>query len=289
LSSLSNRGPSNGSLLYIDVLFLALRIYNQQSDEFPMAGAMKTGGTCRIRKSATVSFLQTIGRTGHLVTARVFPNPSHNPLQSLFVADVPATLLYLLSPALTVTTAVLLGYIQDWWGLGVLATLVLSRLIHVVVARRIWRSKQRSSLGKKSDVEGALVIILSQDRWILLQGVEDNLQTVIASRDTTVTEQFHERIALSFALLPVYIATVFSFYTSTVGRMMITCLLLCSSAILSLSNTLTPCLRLPDCSVCVQGLPKKYNQRSEMAKELIEASGRDDWAIGLGLVTPENS
>ncbi len=258
---------------------------------------MRTGGTCRIRKSATVSFLQTIGRTGHLVTARVFPNPSHNPslsplnrhLQSLFVADVPATLLYLLSPALTVTTAVLLGYIQDWWGLGVLATLVLSRLIHVVVARRIWRSKQRSSLGKKSDVEGALVIILSQDRWILLQGVEDDLQTVIASRDTTVTEQFHERIALSFALLPVYIATVFSFYTSTVGRMMITCLLLCSSAILSLSNTLTPCLRLPDCSVCVQGPPKKYNQRSEMAKELIEASGRDGWAIALGLVTPENS
>ncbi|SJL05061.1 uncharacterized protein ARMOST_08433 [Armillaria ostoyae] len=261
-----------------------------------MAGVMRTGSTCRIGNSATLSYLQTIGRSGHLVTARVFPNPSHNPglspfnrhLQSLFVADVPATLLYLLAPALTIATALFLGYIQDWWGLGVLVTLVLSRLINVVVARRIWRSNQRSSLGKKSGVDGALFILYSQDRWILLRGAEDDLQTLIAgqgSRDKSVMERF----AVSFAVLSVYVAVALSFLASTMGSMVIACLLLCSSAILGLCNTLTPCLRLPDCSVCVQGLPKKYNQRSEMAKELIEASGRDDWAIGLGLVTPENS
>ncbi|PBK70092.1 hypothetical protein ARMSODRAFT_124752 [Armillaria solidipes] len=289
--------PSTGPLSYIDAL-LALRIYNQQelnSDAFPMAGAMRTGSTCRIGNSATVSYLQTIGRSGHLVTARVFPTPAHNPslsplnrhLQSLFVADVPATLLYLLAPALTVATAVLLGYSQDWWGLGVLVTLVLSRLINVVVARRIWRSNQRSSLGKKPGVDGALFILCSQDRWILLRGAEDDLQTLIAgqgSRDKSVMERF----AVSFAVLSVYVAVALSFLASTMGSMAIACLLLCSSAILGLCNTLTPCLRLPDCSVCVQGLPKKYNQRLEMVKELIEASGRDDWAIGLGLITPEN-
>ncbi len=296
LSLFTIRVPSTAPLSYIDVLSLALRIYNRQSDEFLMAGAMKTGGTCRIGNSATLSFLQTIGRTGHLVTARVFPNPSHNPglsplnrhLHSLFVADVPATLLYLLAPALTVTTAVFLGYIQDWWGLGVLVTLVLSRLINVVVARQIWRSNKRSSLGKKSGFEGALFILCSRDRWILLRGAEDDLQTLIAgqgSRDKSLMERF----AVSFAALSVYVAVVLSFLASTMGNVLIACLLLCSSASLSLSNTLTPCLRLPDCSVCMQGLPKKYNQRSEMAKELIEESGRDDWAIGLGLITPENS
>ncbi|PBK92143.1 hypothetical protein ARMGADRAFT_967475 [Armillaria gallica] len=299
LSLFTISGPSTGPLSYIDALFLALRIYNQQElniDEYPMAAAMRTGSTCRIENSATVSYLQTIGRTAHLVTARVFPNPSHNPslsplnrhLQSLFVADVPATLLYLLGPALTVTTAVFLSYIQDWWGLGVLVTLALSRLINVVVARRIWISNQRSSLGKKSGVDGALFILCSRDRWILLRGAEDDLQTLIAdqgSRDKSMMERF----AVSFAVLSVYVAVVLSFLASTMGSILIACLLLCSSAILGLCNTLTPCLRLPDCSVCVQGLPKKYNQRSEMAKELIEASGRDDWAIGLGLVTPENS
>ncbi|KAK0186069.1 hypothetical protein F5146DRAFT_1005199 [Armillaria mellea] len=272
LSLFAARGPSTDSLSYIDVLFLALRIYNQQSDEFPMAGAMRTGGTCRVGNSATHPSLSPLDRL----------------LQSLFVADVPLTLLYLLAPALTVATAVFLGYVQDWWGLGVLVTLVLSRLINVVVARRIWRSNQRSPLGKTSDAEGALVIILSQDRWILLQGAEDDLQIVIADqglRDKSAAERF----AVSFAALSVYVAVVLSFYTSMVGSMMIASLLLCSSVILSLCNTWTPCLRLPDCSVYVQGLPKKYNQRLEMAKELIEASGRDDWAIGLGLVTPENS
>ncbi|PBK92152.1 hypothetical protein ARMGADRAFT_179233 [Armillaria gallica] len=296
LSLFTIRGPSTGPLSYIDVLSLALRIHDQPSDEFPMAGAMRTGGTCRIGNSVTVSYLQTIGRSGHLVTARVFPNPSHNPslsplnrhFQSLFVADVPATLPYLLAPALTVTTAVFLGYIQDWWGLGVLVTLALSRLINVVVARRIWRSNKRSLLEKKSGVDGALFILCSQDRWILLRGAEDDLETLIAGQGSQ-DKSMMERFAVSFAVLSVYVAVVLSFLASTMGSILIACLLLCSSAILSLSNMLTPCLRLPDCYVCVQGLPKKYNQRLEMAKELIEASGRDDWAIGLGLVTPEKS
>ncbi|KAK0227686.1 hypothetical protein IW262DRAFT_1346756 [Armillaria fumosa] len=295
------RGPSASPLSYIDVLFLALRIHNQQElelspSELPIAGVMRTGGTCHVWNSVSVSYLHTIGRSGHLVTARVFPNPPHSSsasslnrlLQSLFVADVPSTLLYLLAPALTVATAVLLGYIQDWGGLGVLVSLVLSRLINAFAARRIWRSTQRSMSGKKSSVDGSLFILCSQDRWILLRGAESHLRAFIAdqeSLDESVTERFAPPLSVSF----VYFAVFLSFLASAVGSVMIACLLLCSSAILRLCNTLRPCLRLLDCSVWVQGPPKKYDQRLDMTKELIQSSGRDDWAIGLGLVTPENS
>ncbi|KAK0493314.1 hypothetical protein EDD18DRAFT_1320980 [Armillaria luteobubalina] len=295
------RGPSASPLSYIDVLFLALRTRNQQElelspSELPVAGVMRTGGTFHVWNSVSVSYLHTIGRSGHLVTARLFPNPPysssasslHRLLQSLFVADVPSTLLYLLAPALTVATAVFLGYIQDWWGLGVLVMLVLSRLLNAFAARRIWRSNQISLSGKKSSVDGSLFILCSQDRWILLRGAESHLRAFIADQESlneSVTEQFAPPLSVTLVCVAIFL----SFLASAVGSITIACLLLCSSAILGLCNTLRPCLRLPDCSVWVQGPPKKYDQRLDMAKELIQSSGRDDWAIGLGLITPENA
>ncbi|KAK0473924.1 hypothetical protein IW261DRAFT_662776 [Armillaria novae-zelandiae] len=296
LSVFATRGPSTGPLSYIDVPFLALRIHDQQElspSEQPIGGVMKTGGTCPIWNHVTVSYLHNIGRSGHLVTARIFPHspcvsPFNRLLQSLCIADIPSTLLYLLAPALSVTTAVFLGYIQDWWCLGVLVALVLSRLISAVAARQIWRSKERALSRKKSGVGCSLFILCSQDRWILLQGAEDHLQALIAgqeSRNKSVTERFTGPVSVSL----VYIAVFLSFLSSMVGSMAIACLLLCSSAILRLCNTWRPCLRLPDCYVWVEGVPKKYNQRLDMTKELIRIAGRDDWAIGLGLITPENS
>ncbi|KAK0473931.1 hypothetical protein IW261DRAFT_1502334 [Armillaria novae-zelandiae] len=294
------RGPSgSNSLSYIDALFLALRIHSQEEEEdlspseLPMAGVIRTGGTFHVWNSATVSYLHSIGRSGHLVTARVLPHSSsvsslNRFLQSLFIANIPSTLLYLLAPALTVVTAVFLGYIQDWWGLGVLVSLVLSRLINAFATMRIWRDNQRSMSGKTSSVDTTLFILCTQNRWILLRGAEKHIRALMAdleSLDESMTERFAGPLQVSL----VYVAVFLSFLSSIMGSMAIACLLLCSSAILALYSTLRPCLRLPDCSVCVEGVPKKYTQRLDMAKELIKTTGRDDWAIGLGLITPENS
>ncbi|KAG7443749.1 uncharacterized protein BT62DRAFT_934701 [Guyanagaster necrorhizus] len=299
LPTVAIRTSVTGTASVLDVFLLAPGMHRQQAvddinhGEFPTTGAMTTGYVFRVENPATVSYLQNIGRTGHLVTARVSPNPSRNEslsrinrrLQSFFAAGVPATLFYVLGPLLTLVVVALMGAIQDWWGLGVLGMFMLSRAINVGIVKR------RTLKGWKGiaepGVNGDLLILLSQDRWIRLQGLVDDLKTVTAGqwlRDKTMIEGF----ATSFATLLVYAAVILAFNASTVGSLMIASLLLCSSALLDISNSLTPCLQMFDCIVRVEGEPIRYERRLYMANEMIEKSGRNDWAIGMGLVVAKD-
>ncbi|SJK96762.1 uncharacterized protein ARMOST_00008 [Armillaria ostoyae] len=76
--------PTAGTAFSLDIFLLALGMRRQLAvdninhGEFPTTGAMTTGYVFRVENPATVSNLQAIGRTGHLVTARVLPNPSCN-------------------------------------------------------------------------------------------------------------------------------------------------------------------------------------------------------------------
>ncbi|PBK87620.1 hypothetical protein ARMGADRAFT_1016471 [Armillaria gallica] len=299
LPTVAARTAVTGTASILDILILAPGMHRQQAvddinhGEFPMTGAMTTGYVFRVENPATVSYLQDIGRTGHLVTAKVLPHPSRNEelsrinrhLHSFFVAGVPATLFYIVGPVLTGVVVALMGVIRDFWGLGVLGLFMLSRLINVVIIKR------RSLKGWKGMLEpgkdGDLLILLSQDRWIRLQGSVDDLKTVTAGqwlRDRTLVEGF----AISFATLLVYAAVILSFNASTVGSLMIACLLLCSSALLGLCNSLTSCLQMFDCIVRVEGEPRRYERRVHMATQMIQESKRNDWAISMGLVVPEN-
>ncbi|KAK0488369.1 hypothetical protein EDD18DRAFT_1190584 [Armillaria luteobubalina] len=299
LPTVAARTAVTGTASVLDIFLLAPGMHRQQAvddinhGEFPTTGAMTTGYVFRVENPATVSYLQAIGRTGHLVTAHVLPNPSCNEelsylnrhLQSFFVAGVPATLFYIVGPVLTGVVVALMGVIRDFWGLGVLGLFMLSRLINVAIIKR------RSLKGWKGiaepGVNGDLLILLSQDRWIRLQGSVDDLKTVTAGqwlRDRTVLEGF----AISFATLLVYAAVILAFNASTVGSLMIACLLLCSSGLLGLCNTFTSCLQMFDCIVRMEGEPIKYQRRLHMANEMIEKSGRNDWAIGMGLIVPKN-
>ncbi|PBK59917.1 hypothetical protein ARMSODRAFT_1027036 [Armillaria solidipes] len=147
-------------------------------------------------------------------------NTLHN--YPLFVTGARATLLYLLCPLLTIIVLVLLGTIRDWWALGVLEMVMLSRLINVVVIKR--RSYEVGWKGKK--VQGAygdLLVVPSQDRagqWL---------------RDETSEESF----AIGFATLLVYASAALAGNASTVGNLHILCLLLSSAALLSLCNSST--------------------------------------------------
>ncbi len=72
---------------FLDALILVLGMHNQQCTdeinwgEFPMTGAMTSGYIFRIENPATVSYLQSIGQPGCLVTARV--SHSHSPNMDL--------------------------------------------------------------------------------------------------------------------------------------------------------------------------------------------------------------
>ncbi|KAK0430078.1 hypothetical protein EV421DRAFT_352177 [Armillaria borealis] len=298
LPAVASRTALTGGASFLDALVLVPGMHQQQCadeinrGEFPTTGAMNSGYVFRVENPATVSYLQTIGQAGHLVTARVSQNPSQNTslslrnrvLQSLFVAGVPATVLYFLCPISTIAVFALLAVIGDWWGFGALGMFVLARLINVVVIRR---RSQQGWKGAIEDGDGDLLVLLSQDRWVRLpQGSINDLKAVTAGqwlRDLSATESF----AVMFATTLVYASAILAFNASTVGSLLIGGLLLFSVALLTLSNLLTQCLQMYDCVVQKEGEPVWYRRRLEMAGKLVNESKRDDWAIGMGLVLPK--
>ncbi|KAK0492835.1 hypothetical protein EDD18DRAFT_1310741 [Armillaria luteobubalina] len=299
LSTVAVRTALTGTASYLDVFVLAPGMHQQQSavkindGELPNTGSMTNGYVFRVENPATVSYLRHIGRTGKLVTAEVSLKPTHSPSNRLcnldlsprtnpfFVSGIRATLLYLTCPILTIVVFALLVAIRDWWAVVVLGMLVIARLINVVVIKR--RSEEGWKGKKEPDVNGDLFILLSQDRWVRLQGSVDDLKTVTAGhwfRGQTSGENF----AVGFATLLVYASAALAGNASTVGSLHIACLLLCSAALLSLCNSSTECLQMFGCVVRRKGDRKDYAQRLDMVKDLIRETQRDDWALAMGLI-----
>ncbi len=130
--------------------------------------------------------------------------------------------------------------------------------------------------------EGDLLILLSKDRWVRLRGSSHDIKTVTAGewlRDQSTAESFF----VALATLLVYAAAVMAGNASTMGSLLIACLLLCSAALLGLCNSWTGCLQMYDCIVRQEGISPRYARRSEMVHALILASGKDDWAYEMGL------
>ncbi|KAK0184783.1 hypothetical protein F5146DRAFT_1105935 [Armillaria mellea] len=254
LSTVAMRTALTGTASYFDTLQQSADEINR--GEFPQTGSLTSGYVFRVENPATVRYLQNIGCTGHLVTARVSQNPSlsHNLsrlnrlIQSVRVAGILAKILYLLCPVLTIT---------DWWGFGVL-------LINVVIIKR------RSHMGWKGAHEigqGDLLVLLSQDRWAVTAG-----QWL---RDMSDKESF----AVAFATLLVYLSAALAGNASEVGSLLIAGLLLCSVAPLGLCNSMTECLQMYNCV--------KYERRLGMADDLIDMTKSEDWAIRMGLIIPK--
>ncbi|KAK0472577.1 hypothetical protein IW261DRAFT_734748 [Armillaria novae-zelandiae] len=283
-----------GTASYSDALVVTPGMHHQQSasqincGEFPITGAMTTGYIFRVENPATVHYLQRIGVAGHLVTAHVYPRTNifkENTLLQTFVAGVPASLLYALCPLLTIMVAVLLVRIRDWWALGVLGGFAVSRLINVVVIKR--RDERGWKGQKEPGVQGDLFILLCHDRWVRLQGAVDDLKAVASGqwlRDMTATESF----AVTCATMLVYTSAALAFNASVDGSLLIALLLLSTVALLTLCNSSIRCLQICDRIIRTVGAPKKYERRLALANDLIaEAGGRNDWAVGMGLVLPK--
>ncbi|KAK0472534.1 hypothetical protein IW261DRAFT_810826 [Armillaria novae-zelandiae] len=323
LSTVAVRTALTGTASWLDVLVLAPGMHQQQSadevnrSEFPQTGSLTSGYVFRVENPATVSYLQRIGRTGYLVTARVQPksvfrNTTKIPYfksidlcpqnHSFYIAGHSVALLYLLCPILTIIAFTLVGCIKDWWALAVLGMLVLSRMINVFIIKRrvsdseIWK-------GMKEMGEGDLLIVLSQDRWVRLRGELNDVKRVTAGqwlRD----ENRVESLAVGFATLLVYAAAALAGNASTIGSLLIAVLLLCSVALLALCNSLTRRLQMYDCIVQEEkSLRRQYDRRLDMVKDFIAqeikyaigkggpAGGQDDresdlgeWAISMGLI-----
>jgi hypothetical protein len=150
--------------------------------------------------------------------------------------------------------------------------------------------KRRSKLGWKGvleeGVKGDLMILLSQDRWIRLRGLVDDLKAVTSGqwlRDQSPLEEF----TTSAATILVYLSAAVASNASITGSFLILGLLLFSVAMLGLSNALTKSLQMFGRTVTMVGEPKSYSRRLDLAEEMIAChDGRNDWAIGMGLIVP---
>lgn len=290
LTTIAERTALMGKSSWFDTLVIAPGIHLQQRSaelanaggELPPTAALTSGYVFRVENQAMVGWLQMVGRAGCLVEVEVRPQKRN----SLLEGGTPSACLYFLAPILTVVAEIALACYSEWWTFGIILVLIVARAINVVIIRR------RSTTGWKGasepGVQGDLLILVSQDRWIRMKGMVDDLKAVTSGQwlqDMSPIESFSS----AGATLLVYVTAALSANATTVGNIVLMGLLFVEVALLGLSNKFLRGLHLHERVVSVIGEPKKYQRRLDLARELINETGRRDWAIGLGLVTAEPS
>lgn len=291
LTTVAKHTALNGTSSFLDLLVLCPGIHRQQyatelnGGELPPTAALTSGYVFRVENQATVFYLQKMGVPGHLVTLSVEelqkPNGRRPDLKTVEKVMTLSYLLYITPVSLTLIALVFVILIQDWWALAVLLILVLARTLNAIV---VWRRSVPGWKGvKEPGVKGDLLILLSQDRWVRLQGSVDALKAVTAGqwlRDAT----FLESSLTAVATLMIYINAAVTVNASQAGEIIILMLLLLSVGLVAMSNERQDSLYMHGCKVQVDGEPKKYARRLDLANELIKSTGRDDWAIRLGMI-----
>ena len=298
LEIIEERTALTGTSTYLDMFVLCPGLHRQQhatglnGSEFPAVAALTSGYVFRVENPATVLFLQKMGKTGNLVNAEVSqvsgissawaefqsacwtPNPS-------FVSSAS----YLATVALTIVAILFLILIGDWWAFTVLSILMLARMCNIVIVRR------RSQVGWKGapepGVKEDLLILLSQDRWIRLKGNVDDLKAVLSGqwmRDMT----FAERSVAAAATMLVYIDAALASNPQPIGKIVLMVLLLLSAGLLSYSNDRIDALQMFGRSIKAVGHATAYRRRRDLADELIRETGRENWAIRLGMINAES-
>ena len=299
LRTVALRTALTGTSSLLDTLVICPGLHRQQDapdlskGEYPACAAMTTGYVFRVENEATVLHLQKSGKPGHLTTLAVSSiRDDSTILKRLFPFGFQVTsrtvlpfLSYSCAVALSVVVSLLMLLLEDWWGLAVLSSINLARLLNIIVMKR------RASLGWKGasepDVYGDLLILLSQDRWIRMRGAVDELK-VVTSGQWLREPTFLESSIVSFATLLVYLDAALATNAKREGKALLLALLLCSAALLGIANQYTAEFRMYDKLITIDEKPRPYNRRLDLADDLIRQTGRDDWAIRLGMTQPKD-
>ena len=305
LSTVAKRTALTGTSNYLDVFIISPGFHRQQSapdlnsGEYPACGALTSGYVFRVENPATVVYLQKVGRTGQLTTLKVSRRDEEmsaleKTLNAFFMhqnASLVSALAYLAAASLTVVSFVLLGLALDYWGVTVLSVLMFSRLLNT------WVIRQRSRTGwhgqPEPGVNGDLLILLSQDRWVRLQGPVDDLKAVTSGqwlRDQT----FFQSCLSAIATLLVYLDAALASNVHDSGKLILFILLIASAGLLGIANEWTESLVMHGCKVEMKGERKTYGRRLKLVQELLKEKDRNDDAMHaafaqMGMTVPEKS
>ncbi|KAK8217151.1 hypothetical protein M8818_001403 [Zalaria obscura] len=297
-TTIARRTALTGTSTFLDAFVLCPGLHRQQNapelngGEYPTCAAMTTGYVFRVENPATVLYLQKVGRTGQLTTLSVrdirqtetFWSRTLSLLHTTHRAALLTTVPYFGAICLTLWTLVLLVLTADWWGLTVIVILIFSRFCNIIVIRR--RSITGWKGASEPGVQGDLLILLSQDRWIRLRGTVDDLKAVTSGqwlREPT----FFEGSVAALATVLVYLDAALASNTYQLGKILLLVLLISSAGLLAITNEKTEVLQMHGKLIQVDGKRKKYDRRLTMAEELIRETGRQDWAVRLGMIVPK--
>ncbi|KAB8255645.1 hypothetical protein BDV32DRAFT_154057 [Aspergillus pseudonomiae] len=299
LPIIAQRTALTGGATFLDTFVLCPGLHRQQvaadvhGGEYPAVAAMTTGYVFRVENPATVNFLQRVGRTGQLTTLSV--TNIHNSKQGLLsrflssidsYMSVGAVAAYLLAVGSTVAVTSFLILTEDWWGLLVIAILMLTRFINMLLIQS--RSRAGWSGASEPGVVGDLLVLLSQDRWVRITGYVDDLKAVTSGewlRDMTWVES-----AISgFTTLLVYLNVALLSNAKLSGQVMLLLLFVGTAGLLGLVNMFRQGLQMHANLVTVDGARRQYRRRLDLAEALIKETGRDDWAVRLGMINPSQA
>lgn len=265
----------------LDLLWLLPGLHLQQSSaalshgEAPSVAALTSGYVFRVENPAMVVYLTSVGISGQLVTCRVSSVESVPSRSSIGIIALRRS-----GPLLTLLAFAVMVLLRDWWGLVILGMLLATRILNS------WIFRRRLALGWKGasepGVKGDLLILLSQDRWIRLQGLVDDLKAVTSgewAREMTTFESFVE----ASGKLLVYGGAALGGNLTQLGSINLASLLLLSTMLLGLLNRSCSHMLMYDRRVEVSGPPRQFERRLAMVDALIKESGREDWALSLGL------
>ncbi|PHH89925.1 hypothetical protein CDD83_4932 [Cordyceps sp. RAO-2017] len=292
LSTIQQRTALTGTATFLDALVLCPGIHTQQRStglnggEHPACAALTTGYVFRVENPAVVFFLQQVGVTGHLTTLQVIKlDGGHAGASRLFSLTSNAPLLPCLAYGAAVlwgvSAIVLLTFSRDWGGLCVVLLFMAARLCNIVVVRR--RVVTHWSGASEPGAKGDLLVLLSQDRWVRIRGAVDHLKAVTSGRWLRDESTFESWLT-ALATLVVYAAAALVSKATEYGKLVILALLCGSAGLLALANAGTPGLTMHGHHIKVVGASRKYARRLLLAEELIEESGRDDWAVRMGMI-----
>lgn len=295
LDTIARRTALMGSASYIDALVICPGIHCQQKAldlskaELPPTGSLTNGYVFRIENQATVAYMQSIGITGQLVTLgveKIQERSWYHLWAHLFGPGKSFVSSALVMTAIlsTIGSVTLLIIIEDWWGVSILLSLIVAPFLNISLIR--WRTMPSWHGVLEPGMNGDLLVLLSQDRWVRVQGSVDALKTVTSGcwlSDMT----FFERSLEAIATVLVYLSAILASNATQGGKILLVILLLGSVGLLGISNHQQEALYMRGHIVRLKGKPKMYARRLDLAKELIKETKRHDWAVGLGMVKGE--
>ncbi|KAG8674298.1 hypothetical protein FPOAC1_000263 [Fusarium poae] len=156
----------------------------------------------------------------------------HDDWASLSDVDWLSHLLYLGSPIITLSSISFMVILEDWWGLAIMLTLIISRILN------IWSIKQRMTHSEpppESLIMTEYRIDLGGGHSVQLRGPDADLQAIVTHawlRAQSVLEGYLEAVAK----LMVYMSAALGGNMTQAGAIVLSGLLLASAALLGLSN-----------------------------------------------------